>query len=82
MQAVRPSLRALHATLVQHLRVPVRPDALVPLSRLGLRLISEETHAHGTYLDRGDVVDRVLGVVKSNQKVDPSKVCGCVHFIC
>lgn len=80
MQAVRPSLRALHATLVQHLRVPVKPDALAPLSRWGLRMMSEEAHAHGTYLDRGDVVDRVLAVVKSNQKVDPSKVCGVCAF--
>ena len=73
MQAVKPSaFRALHAALLQHLRVPVA----APLSRWGsARTMSEGAHAQGTYLDRNDVVDRVLSIVKSNQKVDPAKVC-------
>lgn len=72
MQAVKPSaLRALHAVLLQHLRVPVA----APLSRWGdIRTMSDGAHAQGTYLNRSDVVDRVLSIVKTNQKVDPAKV--------
>jgi len=78
MQAVKPSaFRALHAALLQHLRVPV----VAPLSRWGaFRTMSDGAHAQGTYLDRNDVVDRVLSIVKSNQKVDPAKVTDKASF--
>lgn len=74
MQAVRPSLRALHASLINHLRVPVLASS-GSWRNGNARTMSEEAHAHGTYLDRRDVIDRVLSVVKSSQKVDASKVC-------
>jgi hypothetical protein len=38
------------------------------------RMFSAEVYAPGTYLDRRDVVERVLNVVKTNPKVDPAKV--------
>lgn len=44
------------------------------LSSSWARMFSEEAHAHATYLDRGQVTDRILNVVKTFQKVDPSKV--------
>ena len=34
-----------------------------------------------TFLDRADVTDRVLGVVKSFEKVDPAKVTPKSHFV-
>jgi hypothetical protein len=37
-------------------------------------MFSAEVYAPGTYLDRRDVVERVLNVVKTNPKVDPAKV--------
>lgn len=78
MQAVRPSLRALQASLLKHLRVPV--VATCGLGNGNVRTMSEEAHAHGTYLDRRDVIDRVLSVVKSSQKVDASKVSETATF--
>jgi hypothetical protein len=79
MQAVRPSLRALQASLLNHLRVPV--VATGGWGNGNVRTMSEEAHAHGTYLDRREVIDRVLSVVKSNQKVDASKVCCCFFVL-
>lgn len=78
MQAVRPSLRALQASLLNHLRVPV--VATGGWGNGNVRTMSEEAHAHGTYLDRREVIDRVLSVVKSNQKVDASKVSETATF--
>lgn len=62
----------------------MRVRAVVAPSTTGLwgngnaRTMSGE--AHGTYLDRRDVIDRVLAVVKSNQKVDASKVSETASF--
>lgn len=42
------------------------------------RLFSAE--AHGTYLDKHVVTDRVLSVVKKMQKVDSAKVTPNAHF--
>jgi len=75
MQAAIPSsLRALHGALLQHLRV--QPGATWGV----LRTMSGEAHAQGTYLDRSQVVDRVLSVLKSNAKVDPAKVSESASF--
>lgn len=75
MQAARPlSLRALHGALLQHLRV--QPGATWGV----LRGLSGEVYAQGTYLDRSQVVDRVLSVLKSNAKVDPTKISETASF--
>ncbi|XP_031247543.1 acyl carrier protein 2, mitochondrial [Pistacia vera] len=42
------------------------------------RRFSEEVR--GTFLDKSEVTDRVLSVVKNFQKVDPSKVTPSAHF--
>ncbi|CAK7340164.1 unnamed protein product [Dovyalis caffra] len=42
------------------------------------RRFSEEVR--GTFLDRSEVTDRVVNVVKNFQKVDPSKVTPNAHF--
>ncbi|KAJ1636234.1 mitochondrial acyl carrier protein [Pavlovales sp. CCMP2436] len=67
-------LRALRSTAVQ--RAALRPlvsSRLVPVT-MGARSFS-------SFLDRADVTDRVLGVVKSFEKVDPSKVTTKSHFV-
>ncbi|CAI9090842.1 OLC1v1025703C1 [Oldenlandia corymbosa var. corymbosa] len=42
------------------------------------RFFSEE--ARGSFLDKSEVADRVINVVKNFQKVDPSKVNPNAHF--
>ena len=65
------SLRAFHGALLQRLRLlPAQPGASWGV----LRAMSGEAHAQGTYLDRSQVVGRVLSVLKSNGKVNPAKV--------
>ncbi|KAI3459120.1 hypothetical protein Pfo_015783 [Paulownia fortunei] len=48
------------------------------LSQLFRRHFSDE--ARGSFLDKSEVTDRVLCVVKNFQKVDPSKVTPNAHF--
>ncbi|GFZ11337.1 mitochondrial acyl carrier protein 2 [Actinidia rufa] len=71
--------------ILKHLRVNVRsiPDnpSLSPFSLLGSLLRrhwSEEVR--GSFLDKSEVTGRVVSVVKSSQKVDPSKVTPNAHF--
>ncbi|KAL7109592.1 hypothetical protein ACP275_06G184400 [Erythranthe tilingii] len=48
------------------------------LSQIIRRHFSEE--AKGSFLEKSEVADRVLSVVKNFQKVDPSKVTPNAHF--
>lgn len=71
---------AARNALLKYLRVSVRP--VLPfqspgatgggLSQLIRRHFCEE--AKGSFLDKSEVADRVINVVKNFQKVDPSKV--------
>lgn len=71
---------AARSVLLKHLRVAVKPLPHNPNlnSSVGLsfnvlrRLFSEELR--GSFLDKSEVTDRVVSVVKNFQKVDPSKV--------
>ncbi|GAQ91024.1 mitochondrial acyl carrier protein [Klebsormidium nitens] len=88
--ALRPAVAAARASLLQHLRVGVTPalhtagglpgqsvfDGLCSI--LAPRYFADA--AKGTYLDKGQVTDRVLSVVKNFQKVEPSKVTPTAHF--
>ncbi|KAM7278614.1 hypothetical protein ACFE04_005748 [Oxalis oulophora] len=67
--------------LLKYLRVNVNPVPLLnPNSGVGgggggftlFRRFSEEVR--GTFLDKSEVADRVISVVKKFEKVDPSKV--------
>ncbi|KAM7273869.1 hypothetical protein ACFE04_028533 [Oxalis oulophora] len=71
---------AARGTLLKYLRVNVKPiqnpnplffNALV-------RRFSEEVR--GTFLDKSEVADRVINVVKKFEKLDPSKVRPNAHF--
>lgn len=68
---------AVRNALLKYLRVDVSP--VLPFraagggfSQLIRRRFSEE--ARGTFLDKSEVADRVICVVKNFQKVDPCKV--------
>ncbi|OWM86158.1 acyl carrier protein 2, mitochondrial [Punica granatum] len=77
---------AARSALLKYLRVNVNPISrtLNPSSSAGLsfnvfrRLFSEEVR--GSFLDKSEVTDRVVSVVKNFQKVDPSKVSPNAHF--
>lgn len=68
------------SALLKYLRVPVKPSLPsnpLPFT-LVLRRFSEEVR--GSFLDKSEVTDRVVSVVKNFQKVDPSKVTPNAHF--
>nr|GME04873.1 acyl carrier protein 2, mitochondrial-like [Ipomoea batatas] len=77
---------AMRSALLKHLRVEVialrnpSPNPRGPIFRLiGLsRHFCEE--ARGSFLDKSEVTDRVITVVKNFQKVDPAKVTPNAHF--
>ncbi|PON99808.1 Acyl carrier protein [Trema orientale] len=75
---------ALRAAVLRHVRVPIRTLTLTLTGRtLGgssstafLRWMS----SHDDHITKEEVSERVLSVVKSFPKVDPSKVSPDVHF--
>ncbi|KAL3833908.1 hypothetical protein ACJIZ3_008644 [Penstemon smallii] len=78
---------AMRSVMLKHLRVSVNPmlsfqnpraAAAGGLSQLIRRNFSEEVR--GSFLEKSEVTDRVLSVVKNFQKVDPSKVTQNAHF--
>lgn len=69
---------AMRSAMLKHLKVSVNlrlPSIQNPRASL-LQLISRNfsDEARGTFLDKSEVTDRVLNVVKNFQKVEPSKV--------
>ncbi|KAF8027790.1 hypothetical protein BT93_E0650 [Corymbia citriodora subsp. variegata] len=75
-------MAAARSALLKYLRVPVKlslPSNSVPVPFvLALRRFSEEVR--GSFLDKSEVTDRVVSVVKNFQKVEPSKVTPNAHF--
>ncbi|KAF9661394.1 hypothetical protein SADUNF_Sadunf19G0064200 [Salix dunnii] len=81
-------MAARGGALLKYLRVKVQTmpttrnpnnGGLVGLSFNSIRRrFSEEVR--GTFLDKSEVTDRVVNVVKNFQKVDPSKVTPNAHF--
>ncbi|GAV71803.1 PP-binding domain-containing protein [Cephalotus follicularis] len=71
---------ALRAALLRHVRIPVQTLAVTGAKLkqpIGfLRLMS----SHDDHLNKEEVIERVLSVVKSFPKVDPSRVTPDVHF--
>ncbi|CAN6333287.1 unnamed protein product [Urochloa humidicola] len=75
------AMAAARRALLTHLRVPVARPAVagtVPTFRRLLSSTTEETK--GSFLDKGEVADRVISVVKNFQKVEPAKVTPTAHF--
>ncbi|XP_054811574.1 acyl carrier protein 2, mitochondrial [Prosopis cineraria] len=67
--------------LLKYLRVPVQPlrQNIFSLSPHVFRRFSSED-VIGSFLDKSEVADRVISVVKNFHKVDPSKVNPNAHF--
>jgi hypothetical protein len=70
---------AARSALLNHLRlrvhvqaVPRNPSYTLSFNAIRRRFLSEEVR--GSFLDKSEVADRVISVVKNFQKVDPSKV--------
>lgn len=69
---------ALRSTILRHVRVPLSRTLFLNGSRTtAVRSMSSHGDDH---LDKQEVIDRVLDVVKTFPKVDPSKVTPDVHF--
>ncbi|KZV46170.1 acyl carrier protein 1, mitochondrial [Dorcoceras hygrometricum] len=66
---------ALKSSILRRVRVPI--GRTVDVSYSAVRSMSSHGDDH---LDKQRVVDRVLDIVKSFPKVDPSKVTPDVHF--
>lgn len=78
--AARPALLALRAPAAAQLHslrrsAPFMVNAPAPLCAPMLR------RSMGSFLDKSDVTDRVLGCLKNFQKVDPTKVTETSHFL-
>ncbi|PON58891.1 Acyl carrier protein [Parasponia andersonii] len=73
---------ALRAAVLRHVRIPIQTLTLTrrtiggPSSTTLLRWMS----SHDDHITKEEVIERVLSVVKSFPKVDPSKVSPDVHF--
>ncbi|KAK3006077.1 hypothetical protein RJ639_016160 [Escallonia herrerae] len=67
---------ALRAAILRHARIPEVQTLTLSGTKLGLFGTVRSMSSHGDdHLDKQAVVDRVLDVIKSYPKVDPSK-CG------
>ncbi|KAL6132407.1 hypothetical protein ACLB2K_064650 [Fragaria x ananassa] len=78
-------MAAARSVMLKYLRVPVvqsvqpNPSVATTLFKaVRARFYSEEVR--GTFLDKSEVTDRIITVVKNFQKVDPSKVTPDAHF--
>ncbi|XP_022770137.1 acyl carrier protein 1, mitochondrial-like [Durio zibethinus] len=74
---------ALRAAVLRHIQVPVQTLTATgskPLPRWSLGASLRLFSSHDDHLTKEEVIDRVLDVVKSFPKVDPSKVTPDVHF--
>jgi NADH dehydrogenase (ubiquinone) 1 alpha/beta subcomplex 1, acyl-carrier protein len=83
---------AARSLLLRHLRVPAAPSAasVRPVAALWGRRWMSSDDSKGSFLDKGEVTDRTVKVVKNFPKIeDPSKVyavalvpslpCGCLE---
>ncbi|XP_010274598.1 PREDICTED: acyl carrier protein 1, mitochondrial [Nelumbo nucifera] len=73
---------ALRAAILRHIRVPARTLALDGSRMQAWNLFNSirSMSSHDDHIDKAEVIERVLSVVKSFPKVDPSKVTPDVHF--
>ncbi|KAL6146959.1 hypothetical protein ACLB2K_057635 [Fragaria x ananassa] len=78
-------MAAARSVMLKYLRVPVvqgvqpNPSVATTLfNAVRARFYSEDVR--GTFLDKSEVTDRIITVVKNFQKVDPSKVTPDAHF--
>ena len=69
--ALARALAAVRSGVISHIQVPVGG---FQAAAGGLSLTLSRGFAEGTYLNKDDVTERVLKVVKNFEKTDPAKV--------
>ncbi|CAN6319980.1 unnamed protein product, partial [Urochloa humidicola] len=83
-----PRMAAARSLILRHLRLsaapsssaPFRPAAALQEALWGRRWLSSE-ETKGSFLDKSEVTDRIIKVVRNFQKIDdPSKVTPDAHF--
>lgn len=72
--ALRQTLAALKQGVLATVRLPPSAAAQQAAAPVSLRLWRGFGDAAGSFLDKGEVTDRVLGVVKGFEKVEEGKV--------
>ncbi|XP_021734356.1 acyl carrier protein 2, mitochondrial-like [Chenopodium quinoa] len=77
-------MAAARSAILKYMRLPVRPLAQNPSISSSFNSLFSRRHfsdeVRGSFLDKSEVADRVITVVKNFQKVDPSKVTPNAHF--
>ena len=73
--ALARALAAVRSGVISHIQVPVGG---FQAAAGGLSLTLSRGFAEGTYLNKDDVTERVLKVVKNFEKTDPAKVWFCL----
>ncbi|XP_062097725.1 acyl carrier protein 1, mitochondrial [Humulus lupulus] len=73
---------ALRAAVLRHIRLPIQTLSLTarPLGASSSSTLIRWMSSHDDHITKEEVIDRVLSVIKSFPKVDPSKVSPEVHF--
>ncbi|XP_074321175.1 acyl carrier protein 2, mitochondrial-like [Silene latifolia] len=78
---------AIRSAILKQVRIPVssNPNSSFSLSSAVNNLVfnrhlSTSEDVRGSFLDKSEVTDRVVSVVKNFQKTDPSKVTPNAHF--
>ncbi|GAA0161433.1 transfer/carrier protein [Lithospermum erythrorhizon] len=71
---------ALRSSILRHVRLSVHRRPSSPLTIQQRISAVRSFSSHDDHIDRDEVVTRVLDVIKSFSKVDPSKVTPDVHF--
>lgn len=78
---------ALRPAILRRIRLSPSPSLLLAAAAAGAsrphalaRWLARPMSSHDAHLTREEVVDRVLDVLKSHPKVDPSKVTPEAHF--
>ncbi|KAL7203965.1 hypothetical protein ACSBR2_017096 [Camellia fascicularis] len=71
---------ASRAAILGRICVPVAQTLTLNGSKLSLWSTVRSMSSHDDHITKEEVIDRVLDVVKSFPKVDPSKVTPDVHF--
>ncbi|RWR82546.1 acyl carrier protein 2, mitochondrial-like protein [Cinnamomum micranthum f. kanehirae] len=78
------ALSAARTALLRHMRVRVEsfsaPACSSELNSFFFRRLFSSDDVKGSFLDKSEVSDRIITVVKNFQKTDPSKVTANAHF--
>ncbi|XXG64658.1 hypothetical protein AAC387_Pa05g2549 [Persea americana] len=78
------ALSAARTALLRHMRVRVEffyaPACSSELNPFFFRRLFSSEDVKGSFLDKSEVSDRIISVVKNFQKADPSKVTPNAHF--